>query len=236
MGRVMVQESSASNLDPCSVYPYGGVKDFTIMITGNPEPQPEPQSQPQPEPQPEPQPQPQPEPDPEPGSYYCGGGPTSSQDSNLGAVHLGEIQDNSDCPGQVGVQDLTSMTAVLYNTGSTEYTLTYDVTTCGANAFTRASAAWVDWNNNQVFEENELLGPTHSTASVTVLETVTVVFSVPANTPDMTTRLRVMVQETSASNLDPCALYPYGGAKDFGIAISASGNGGSGGGSGSGVS
>merc|ERR1711871_469646 len=31
-------------------------------------------------------------------------------------------------------------------------------------------------------------------------------------------------------------VYPYGGAKDFGIAISASGNGGSGGGSGSGVS
>lgn len=156
---------------------------------------------------------------------YCSGGPTSEQDSNLGGVRLETINDSSDCPGQQGIQDKTSMIAGVSNTKGDTYSLEYDVTTCG-QPYTRASAVWIDWNNNQEFEASEQLGSTHSTTASSPTETVTVSFTVPDNTPDMTTRMRVMVQESSSTNLDPCSVYAYGGAKDFTIEISASGAGG----------
>ena len=33
--QVMVQESSSTILDPCSVYAYGGAKDFTISVNAS---------------------------------------------------------------------------------------------------------------------------------------------------------------------------------------------------------
>jgi len=146
---------------------------------------------------------------------YCAGGPTSYQDSNLGAVHFDNISDTSDCPGQTGVQDHTNMkTAVI---PGSSYTLLYDVTTCG-QAYSRSSAVWIDWNHNERFEANEQVGATHSTFSSAPSETVHVTFTVPDDATIATTRMRVMVQE-SATNLDPCAVYTYGGAKDFSIEI-----------------
>jgi len=78
---------------------------------------------------------------------YCEAGPTSDQDSNLGPVSLVgaslTISDNTDCPGQIDVQDFTSQVADLVVGES--YTLTYHVTTCGG-PYNRASGAWIDFN------------------------------------------------------------------------------------------
>jgi len=162
---------------------------------------------------------------------YCDGGPTSEQDSNLGAVILGDINDQSDCPGQQGIQDKTSMSTGL-KPGSS-YTLKYTVTTCG-QPYTRASAAWIDWNNNKEFESGEQLGTTQSTSANDPSQEITVQFTVPADAELATTRMRVMVQESSNPSLDPCSIYAYGGAKDFSVVVSKSGK--SGGGSGDGLS
>jgi len=145
---------------------------------------------------------------------YCTAGPTSVQDSNLGAVHLQEIDDRTNCPGQAGVVDLTNLVANL--APGNEYTISWDVSTCG-QSYTRASAAWIDFNGNQIFEPTEQIG-FHLTTSQNPTETVSVTFTVPTTAQSgTTTRLRVMVVETSSMTIDPCSIYAYGGAKDFSI-------------------
>ena len=96
-----------------------------------------------------------------------------------------------------------------------KYTLNFDVTTCG-QPYTRSSAAWIDWNNDGVFDPDENIITTQDP------DTISVEFSVPSNATATTTRLRIMVQEASTDNLDPCAIFAYGGVKDFSIQVGAS--------------
>jgi hypothetical protein len=152
---------------------------------------------------------------------YCAAGPTSVQDSNIGEVTLEGIDDAVNCPGVTGVQVNLNEKASL--TIGKEYTLTYHVTTCGG-PYNRASGAWIDFNANQVFDDDELLGGgiQHTTTNPDEVQTVT--FTVPSTaTPVAGTRLRVMVQESSAQTLDSCAVFAYGGVKDFAIDLTAGG-------------
>lgn len=150
---------------------------------------------------------------------YCAAGPTSAQDSNLGEVILKgdskDIDNVANCPGQTGTQDHTDEIADLVVGNS--YTLEYHVTTCGG-PYNRASAAWIDWDGDGVFDDNEQLGEVlHTTDTPDSLKSVA--FVVPAGGAVPGTRLRVMVQESSATVLTPCAVFAYGGVKDFGINV-----------------
>jgi hypothetical protein len=128
----MVQESSAQTIDPCSVFAYGGVKDFTVTIVENSDVTTTTT--------------------PAPGEY-CVAGPTSEQDSNLGRVQLtgfsSSIDNTVDCPGQTDTQLYLSEKADLVVGRS--YTLVYDVTTCG-QPYSRASQAWIDWDGRLCFK------------------------------------------------------------------------------------
>ena len=90
----MVKETTHLDLGPCDTFAYGGVKDFMLAVDRQPLP---------------------PHTTLAPG-VYCTGGPTSAQDSNLGAVRLvGDTQileDTHDCPGALGVNDLTGKVRV----------------------------------------------------------------------------------------------------------------------------
>jgi len=162
------------------------------------------------------------------GQTYCGGGPTYTQDSNLGEVKLVgnslTIDNTVNCPGQLGVQNYVTQSADL--TPGQDYTLTYTVTTCGGQ-YTRYSAAWIDFNNNAVFDTNEqLCSPTSTTTSP---QNINCAFTVPADAVLASTRMRVMVQERSTPTLGPCDVFGYGGVKDFGITVGTGGGGGGGG-------
>jgi len=165
------------------------------------------------------------------GQTYCVSGPTTTVDSNLGPVFLqgdsSSISDDSNCPGTIGPKDLTDKTANL-GAGKT-YKLKFDVTTCG-NAFPTLAGAWIDFNNNLLFDANELL--TGYTTNKTGCE---ITFTVPAaGSADLVynaqARLRLQVQETQAPSLNPCATFPYGATKDFTVALTAGGSGSSSGG------
>jgi len=144
------------------------------------------------------------------GQNYCNSGPTTTVDSNLGAVALNgdgsSIADETNCPGTIGPKDLTAQKADL-GLGKA-YKLIYVVTTCG-NSFPTLSGAWIDYNGNQLFDEDEKLGAFSSAKNV---ETD---FVVPEVAKSGATRLRVQVQETQATTINPCATFPYGATKDF---------------------
>jgi len=160
---------------------------------------------------------------------YCSSGPTTTVDSNLGAVTLNgdssNINDESNCPGSVGPKDLTALKADLSPGGS--YKLIYTVTSCG-NSFPTCSGAWIDFNRNYLFDDAEKLG-----AFSQAKNAVEITFVVPAAGPDLVygeTVMRVQVQESQATTILPCASFPYGATKDFGILIVSPGGGGKGGG------
>jgi len=149
---------------------------------------------------------------------YCTCGPSTTVDSNLGLVSLsGDSQsfsDDSNCPGTVGPKDLTALKADLSPGGS--YSLTYTVTSCG-NSFPTLAGAWIDFNRDLVFDDNEKLGA-YSNLKNAVLQP----FTVPTAAQGLVygeTRLRVQVQETQATTLNPCANFPYGATKDFTIVL-----------------
>jgi len=123
------------------------------------------------------------------------------------------ITESSTCPGTIGVIDATNMVADLI-AGKT-YTLNYQVITCG-DAFPVLSGAWIDFNGNFQFDNDEILG-----SLTTLVGNVERTFTVP-NTSSVSyglTRMRIQVQETSGITLNPCASFPYGGTKDFTINI-----------------
>jgi len=159
------------------------------------------------------------------GQTYCSSGPTTTVDSNLGAVSLqgdsSNIADDTNCPGYFGPRDLTAQKADL-SFGKT-YTLIFTVTTCG-NSFPTLAGAWIDYNSDQQFSDDEKLFAFNTSKNAVSRE-----FVVPASgsaSPAIIaglTRMRVQVQETQATTLNPCATFPYGATKDFGIQIKSGG-------------
>jgi len=154
-------------------------------------------------------------------------GPSSTLDSNIGAVHLvGDsktITEDNDCPGTMGVQLFLTMQADL--TMGKSYSLMFTETTCGG-VYPTLAGAWIDFNRDGTFSAVEQLTAfTPGKGALTIPFTVPALdnLTVPAVVGD--SRLRVQVQETYQTYIDPCGAFSYGGTKDFGITIKAPGSG-----------
>ena len=190
--RVMQRETSiAPPLDPCATYSWGAVVDLTINIsgaTGTPAPVP-----------------------------VCSAGPSSTADSNLGGFSLTGESNNIDytppCPGITGVDDQTALFADLFMGGTYGASVTW--ATCGGT-FGNSGTIWIDWNQNNIFELDEVVHTFDGLPTVTEPFSVTV----PATAPTGTTLMRVMQRETSiAPPLDPCATYSWGSVVDFSVEV-----------------
>jgi len=102
--------------------------------------------------------------------------------------------------------------------GLSAYTLTYVVANCGTSP-TGLSTAWIDYDQDGLFETWEQIIPASTSANNQFT------FKVPPSTSDQRvvaglTQMRVQVQvETSQPPLDPCASFTLGGTKDFSIKI-----------------
>lgn len=129
-----------------------------------------------------------------------------------------KIDDKTDCPGLTGTQDHTDEIADLIP-GRT-YTITWTVSTCGG-PYNRASVAWIDWAGAGNWDAPVPLGDVQHTAD-TPSEEKSLTFTVPEDATLGETRLRVMVQESSAQSLLPCGVFAYGGVKDFTVTIASS--------------
>ena len=90
------------------------------------------------------------------GQYCSTGGPTSTFDSNVESVSLlGENTTSINyigCPGITGVENQTTLTVDLV--ADSTYSIDVQFGTCGGN-YNSAGEAWIDWNQNTIFEANE---------------------------------------------------------------------------------
>lgn len=166
---------------------------------------------------------------------YCDSGNNYAGDSNLGKVHLAEIDDNSNNCESMGVQDMTSSeeTATLAPGGT--YTLTFEATTCNS-AYPRQASAYIDWNCNGDFTDDQaLFSPIQVDGSNADPIEFNKEFTVPSDaTTGCDSRLRVIVMELPSATSGPCGKFNYGAAKDFKVvfdnhAPTPGGKGGSGG-------
>jgi len=149
---------------------------------------------------------------------YCVSGPQSSEDTNLGPVSLqGEgntnIADPSNCPKTVGPKNLTGLSANL--TVGKSYSLSFQVTACGS-FYPYTVGAWIDYNNNGVFDASENLFFVNNMSSANYTQ----LFVVPLDiTYFGSTRLRLQLQETNSSTINACANFTYGATKDFTVVL-----------------
>jgi hypothetical protein len=153
-------------------------------------------------------------------AQYCTNvGPSSTADSNVESVVLigasGSIN-YVGCPGVVGLQDLTNLSATL-NAGS-PYIATIDFGTCGG-PYAGAGQAWIDFDQSGTFDPSESIGTWQGTPPAAPQAFN---FTAPFSAQNGITRMRVMQYESNSVTLplDPCASFTWGSVMDFGIVIS----------------
>ena len=151
-------------------------------------------------------------------AQYCTNvGPSSTVDSNVESVVLSGVVGTINyvgCPGVVGLQDLTQSVNVSLNAGGT-YTISVKFGTCNGN-YAGAGEAWIDFDQNGNFDPYESLGTWVGTppAPIQVWS-----FTVPPNSVNGQTRLRVMHREAGTIPLNPCGTFQWGSVTDFGITL-----------------
>ena len=186
--RVIQAEGQALPLNPCLAFTWGSTTDFSIVIQG--------------------------------GSgmpAYCTGGPSQTGDSNLKTLLLngnsGSFINYTGCPGVTGVQQWAGQTANLGQ--GNNYSMNLEFGTCGGN-YAGAGQAWIDFNQNSIFEAGESVGTWTGTppGGVTVFN-----FTVPVGATLGATKMRVSHQEAVVPPLDPCATFTWGSMTDFNIMI-----------------
>lgn len=150
------------------------------------------------------------------GQYCLTGGPSSANDSNIESVVLygqsGGIT-YTGCPGVTGVEQYTAQSVALG--AGNNYTISIQFGTCGGN-YGGAGEAWIDYNQNGIFESSESLG-TWSGTPPTALSVFN--FTVPGTATMGQTKMRINQQENTSLPLDPCASFTWGSSTDFVIDI-----------------
>ena len=145
-------------------------------------------------------------------------GPSSTFDSNVQAVTLmGDAATSisyTGCPGIPGLENLTASQSVTLTTG-VPYTANVQFGTCGGN-YGSAGEAWIDWNQNNVFDATESLG-TWTGTPPTSLSSFN--FIVPVTASPGITRMRVTQQEGGTIPLNPCATFLWGSVVDFQVVV-----------------
>ncbi len=153
------------------------------------------------------------------GAAYCASAPLSSADSRINNFKLSGIN-NTPSGGCTTYSDYTGLTVQLIQ-GMT-YPLSITLGTCGNN-FNKAAKVYVDWNEDGVFEANELVATTNVIAGT---GTFTTNITVPSTVvPKTYTRLRVVLEETSdTSVIKPCGTYAKGETQDYRVLFDQTGS------------
>jgi hypothetical protein len=152
-------------------------------------------------------------------AQYCtSGGPSSTVDSQVLFVRLVGQNDSirymHPCPGVIGVQNLTNLSASLVAGNS--YQLSVQFGTCNGN-YAGAGEAWIDFDQNGIFDPAESVGTWSGLPPVAMTVWN---FTVPIMSQNGATRMRVMQQEAGSNPLNPCAAFTWGSVMDFTINVS----------------
>jgi len=123
---------------------------------------------------------------------------------NDAIINLANNTGTSTC-GQSGYNNFASMSA----TASEGTNISYLVR---VGSYAGGVKIWIDWNNNGVFDTDEIIG--QSTSTIGAGTDFTGTFQVPAGTPIGDYRLRVRVVESSTT-FTACSSHSYGEAEDY---------------------
>ncbi|HEY0978671.1 MAG TPA: GEVED domain-containing protein [Flavobacteriales bacterium] len=145
---------------------------------------------------------------------YCIPNPETgpAEGDYVGGVMLGDI--NNMTGGDNNYEDYTSMGTTLDQ--GVEYTIEITNGTYAPNQ----EAAWIDYNADEMFQENEKLGEVETTEEGGG-ETVSITFTVPMDATLGDTRLRVRGVYLDGGGVDPCEDYIYGETEDYTVTIQA---------------
>jgi GEVED domain/Ig-like domain CHU_C associated/Secretion system C-terminal sorting domain len=148
---------------------------------------------------------------------YCAPTYTSANTSGdyITLVQLGTINNAT-----VGAAALPNYT-LFPEAGSTTTTIPAGVSqtiTLAAGTFNANDiAAWIDYNQDGVFDAAEKLGQTDNFAAGPATTSFT--FTVPITAYDGKTRLRVRERDGATPNIDPCGVETYGEVEDYTVTI-----------------
>ncbi len=156
---------------------------------------------------------------------YCTSQANMSQDTEILSVSLASLNNVSGCGITGGAGSVAGMYSDFTNLQATPLTLgssnqmSVSVTMCGAANFMNSAKAWIDWNQDGVFDVtteqvftsiNAVNGPN------TIVGTV----NVPLNANLGLTRMRVVCRETSnVASITPCGTYTWGETEDYAILV-----------------
>jgi hypothetical protein len=145
---------------------------------------------------------------------YCSSNATSTADTKCDEVILDgnstSINNNTATGGCATYTNFTSLPAPELTAGS-QYNLSVKQGTCGGN-YTRRVQAWIDYNQDEIFQNSEALRPT-VTASGTGGLVISIDFTVPCGITSGNTRMRVVVKE--GGGMSPCGTYTWGETEDY---------------------
>ena len=154
-------------------------------------------------------------------AQYCTSNATSSADSKIHNVSLvGNTQNINNLSPNV-CEAYTNYTALASAdiTQGASYTVNITQGTCGGE-YTRFANAWIDWNQDNDFNDpGEMLG-LGTSSSATALLVTSINFTVPGTALTGNTRMRVIVKEGGAAN-DPCSVYTWGETEDYTVTVVA---------------
>jgi subtilisin-like proprotein convertase family protein len=152
------------------------------------------------------------------GGAYCtpiyGNPGGTSNGDYIDGVSLGNINNqNTGSASGASYNNYTNLSPAVLNP-STQYTLSIK----NNPDFTEQVSAWIDYNQDLVFSEDERLGQ----ISITDAEVGTITFTTPASIIDGNTRLRVRMAFTvpnPSGLIDPCTSIQYGETEDYTVLL-----------------
>ncbi|MCF8371334.1 MAG: HYR domain-containing protein [Bacteroidales bacterium] len=155
---------------------------------------------------------------------YCSSGASSTYDSEVDFVGLtGNVNSISNNTASICAKytDFTGLTPADLSPGDS-YTITITTSTCGGN-YPKGAKVFIDWNQDYDFTDaDEAIGYTTASGSNT---TYTIPLTVPLTSSLGSTRMRVIVKETSTpSSITPCGIYSYGETEDYTVSIMSANN------------
>ncbi|MCW5899916.1 MAG: T9SS type A sorting domain-containing protein [Flavobacteriales bacterium] len=147
---------------------------------------------------------------------YCAAGATSTQFEKISNVTFAGFNNNS--TSTAGYEDFTSIQGNV-TAGSSN-----PISVSTSNGFPEDQIyVWIDWNQNEVFEANELAW----TSIISAGPTFTGSIQVPITAPNGATRMRVRLTDThdgseyaNVINAVPCGNSTYGQVEDYTIVVS----------------
>lgn len=152
-------------------------------------------------------------------SYSSGAGFGSSGGDYISSVVLGVLNNASGATPNPPYANYTgsSTLSVPDLVGGSKDTLTLLAGSYSGGS--EAFGAWIDYNQNGIFELTEKLGEVSSLPAVAFAQ-AKIPFQVPINATPGLTRMRVR-EAWGTTNFDPCVNYSYGEAEDYSVNIIA---------------